>query len=133
MLLSKCRDFSLYRRDKIKGKRRSNTNVNAESSYIPCCYAPFLGHPRTAPEQSKRSGVHHKSPKTVTWAPENDGDKVKQVEDMGVLEQRRLQKLKKAGIKVLPAAVRYNRSGWTGMSAAAAAAAVVVDCFVCAH
>lgn len=37
-----------------------------------------------------------------------------------VLEQRRLQKLEKAGIKVLPAAVRYSRSGRTDMRAAAA-------------
>ena len=36
-----------------------------------------------------------------------------------VMEQRKLQKLKKAGIKVLPAAVCYNRSGRTGMRAAA--------------
>ncbi|XP_037545768.1 LIM and calponin homology domains-containing protein 1 [Nematolebias whitei] len=64
-------------------------------------------HPRTAQEQSKRSGLHHKTPKSVTWAPESHGEKVKQVEDMEVLEQRRLQKLEKAGIKVLPAAVRY--------------------------
>ncbi|XP_013876151.1 LIM and calponin homology domains-containing protein 1 isoform X2 [Austrofundulus limnaeus] len=65
-------------------------------------------HPRTAHEQSKRSGVHHKSPKTVTWAPENNGENMKQVEDVDVLQQRRLQMLEKAGIKVLPAAVRYN-------------------------
>ncbi|XP_017261656.1 LIM and calponin homology domains-containing protein 1 isoform X2 [Kryptolebias marmoratus] len=64
-------------------------------------------HPRAAQEQSKRGGLHNKPPKTVTWAPENNGEKVKQVEDMEVLEQRRLQKLEKAGIKVLPAAVRY--------------------------
>ena len=32
-----------------------------------------------------------------------------------VLEQKRLQRLQKAGIKVLPAAVRYSRSGPKGM------------------
>ena len=32
-----------------------------------------------------------------------------------VLEQKRLQRLQKAGIKVLPAAVRYCRSGPQGM------------------
>lgn len=37
-----------------------------------------------------------------------------------VLDQRKLQKLEKAGIKVLPAAVRYSRSGRRGMRAAAA-------------
>lgn len=36
-----------------------------------------------------------------------------------VLEQRRLQKLEKAGIKVLPAAVRYSRSERAGMRSAA--------------
>lgn len=36
-----------------------------------------------------------------------------------MLEQRRLQMLEKAGIKVLPAAVRYSRSGRRGMRAAA--------------
>lgn len=35
------------------------------------------------------------------------------------LEQKKLQKLAKAGIKVLPAAVRYSRSGRRGMRAAA--------------
>ena len=32
-----------------------------------------------------------------------------------VLEQKKLQRLQKAGIKVLPAAVRYSRSGQKGM------------------
>lgn len=32
-----------------------------------------------------------------------------------MLEQRRLQKLEKAGIKVLPAVVRYSRSEEMGM------------------
>ncbi|XP_026159145.1 LIM and calponin homology domains-containing protein 1-like isoform X11 [Mastacembelus armatus] len=62
-------------------------------------------------EQNKRFGLHQKNPKTVTWAPENYGEKLKQEEDkvnQAVLEQGRLQKLEKAGIKVLPAAVRYR-------------------------
>ncbi|XP_047221210.1 LIM and calponin homology domains-containing protein 1-like isoform X1 [Girardinichthys multiradiatus] len=66
-------------------------------------------HLQTTPEQSKRTVLHHKTPKTVTWAPENNAETVKQGADLEVLEQRRLEKLKKAGIKVLPAAVRYNR------------------------
>lgn len=37
-----------------------------------------------------------------------------------VSEQRRRQKLEKAGIKVLSAAVRYSRSGRGGMTAASA-------------
>lgn len=56
----------------------------------------------------------------MTWAPESQAEKLKQGEDLEVLEQRRLEKLKKAGIKVLPAAVRYNRSGRMGMRGAAA-------------
>lgn len=62
--------------------------------------------------------MHHKTPKMVTWAPENKGEQVKQGADLEVLEERRLEKLKKAGIRVLPAAARYNRSGWTSMRAA---------------
>ncbi|XP_071360602.1 LIM and calponin homology domains-containing protein 1-like isoform X2 [Trachinotus anak] len=63
------------------------------------------------PEQGKTTGLHHKTPKTVTWAFENNGEKLKQEEEkvpQEVLEQRRLQRLEKAGIKVLPAAVRYS-------------------------
>ncbi|XP_071374080.1 LIM and calponin homology domains-containing protein 1-like [Centroberyx affinis] len=74
-------------------------------------------HPQDAPEQGegKRPGPRCKAPKTVTWAaPEdsgNQGEESKQEEGeltQEVLEQRRLRKLKKAGIKVLPAAVRYS-------------------------
>ncbi|XP_042340959.1 LIM and calponin homology domains-containing protein 1-like isoform X2 [Plectropomus leopardus] len=66
-------------------------------------------HPQTTPEQSKRTGPHHKIPKTVTWALENNGEKQEEEKvTQEVLEQRRLQKLEKAGIKVLPAAVRYS-------------------------
>ncbi|XP_043971668.1 LIM and calponin homology domains-containing protein 1-like isoform X6 [Gambusia affinis] len=65
-------------------------------------------HLQTIPEQTKRTGFQQKPPKTVTWAPESQAEKLKQGEDLEVLEQRRLEKLKKAGIKVLPAAVRYN-------------------------
>ncbi|XP_058496142.1 LIM and calponin homology domains-containing protein 1-like [Solea solea] len=68
-------------------------------------------HTQATVEQDKRTGPHHKTPKTVTWALENNGEKVKQEEErvtQEVLEQRRLQKLEKAGIKVLPAAARYS-------------------------
>lgn len=76
---------------------------------------PDIAHcsPSHAPEQGKKTGLQHKAPKTVTWAFENNGEKTKQEEEkvtQEVLEQRRLQKLEKAGIKVLPAAVRYSRS-----------------------
>ncbi|XP_027873286.1 LIM and calponin homology domains-containing protein 1-like isoform X2 [Xiphophorus couchianus] len=70
-------------------------------------------HLQTIPEQTKRTGFHQKPPKTVTWAPESQAEKLKQGEDLEVLEQRRLEKLKKAGIKVLPAAVRYNSTAIT--------------------
>ncbi len=82
----------------------------------------FPSHPPAPPEQGKGTGLHHKTPKTVTWAPENNGEKPKQEEEKAaqeVLEQKRLQKLEKAGIKVLPAAIRYSRSGRRGMRAAA--------------
>ncbi|KAM9769114.1 LIM and calponin homology domains-containing protein 1a isoform 2-T2 [Menidia menidia] len=68
-------------------------------------------HPQASSEQSKRTGLHYKAPKTVTWAPENNGEKLKQEEEMvtqDVMEQRKLQKCERAGIKVLPAAVRYR-------------------------
>lgn len=48
----------------------------------------------------------------MTWAAENNGEK--QEEERVTeepLERQRLQKWEKAGIKVLPAAVRYSRSG----------------------
>ncbi|XP_023189238.1 LIM and calponin homology domains-containing protein 1-like isoform X5 [Xiphophorus maculatus] len=70
-------------------------------------------HLQTIPEQTKRTGFHQKPPKTVTWAPESQAEKLKQGEDLEVLEQWRLEKLKKAGIKVLPAAVRYNSTAIT--------------------
>ncbi|XP_068177658.1 LIM and calponin homology domains-containing protein 1-like isoform X2 [Antennarius striatus] len=68
-------------------------------------------HAQTTPEQGKRPGPNQKSPKTVTWASENNGEKIeldneKMAQEM--LEQKRLQKLERAGIKVLPAAVRYS-------------------------
>ncbi|XP_067353685.1 LIM and calponin homology domains-containing protein 1-like isoform X10 [Channa argus] len=69
------------------------------------------GEQRRSLEQSKRTALHPKSTKTVTWAPENNGEKLQQEEEkvpQEVLEQKRLKKLEKAGIKVLPAAVRYS-------------------------
>ncbi|KAK2817216.1 hypothetical protein Q5P01_025407 [Channa striata] len=89
-------------------------NRTNASSYIPTPRRkPHAdeGEQRSCLEQSKRTALQHKSPKSVTWAPENNGEKLQQEEDkvaQEVLEQRRLQKLKKAGIKVLPAAVRYS-------------------------
>ncbi|KAM6940708.1 uncharacterized protein FYW49_018943 [Xenentodon cancila] len=62
-------------------------------------------------EQSKKTGPHQKTLKTVTWAPEDYGEKLKREEEVDtqeLLAQRRLRKLEKAGIKVLPAAVRYS-------------------------
>ncbi|XP_075890816.1 LIM and calponin homology domains-containing protein 1-like isoform X10 [Nelusetta ayraudi] len=67
--------------------------------------------PQASSDQSKRSGAQHKSLKTVTWAPENNEETAKQEEErvtQEVLEQTRLQKLQKAGIKVLPAVARYS-------------------------
>ncbi|CAG12302.1 unnamed protein product, partial [Tetraodon nigroviridis] len=68
-------------------------------------------HPQATAEQGKSSGLHHKTPKTVTWAAENNGEKLKAEEERVTeegLERRRLQKLEKAGIKVQPAAIRYS-------------------------
>ncbi|XP_027139139.1 LIM and calponin homology domains-containing protein 1a isoform X6 [Larimichthys crocea] len=68
-------------------------------------------HLQATPEQGKRTGPQHKTPKTVTWAPENNEEKPKQEEEKVTqeeLEQKKLQMLAKAGIKVLPAAVRYS-------------------------
>ncbi|XP_068582818.1 LIM and calponin homology domains-containing protein 1-like isoform X2 [Cebidichthys violaceus] len=68
-------------------------------------------HPQAPSQQFKRTGLHHKTPKTVTWAPESNGEKVTQEEEevtQEVLEQKKLQKVEKAGIKVLPAAVRFS-------------------------
>ncbi|XP_028259077.1 LIM and calponin homology domains-containing protein 1-like isoform X2 [Parambassis ranga] len=64
---------------------------------------------QATPEHSKRPGLHHKTHKTVTWAPENNEEKQEEESvSQQVLEQRRMQKLEKAGIKVLPAVVRYT-------------------------
>ncbi|KAK5926247.1 hypothetical protein CgunFtcFv8_021835 [Champsocephalus gunnari] len=61
-------------------------------------------------EQSTRTGPQHRTPKTVTWAPEKNEEKQEEekVTQEVVLEQKKLQRLQKAGIKVLPAAVRYS-------------------------
>ncbi|XP_029363390.1 LIM and calponin homology domains-containing protein 1-like isoform X3 [Echeneis naucrates] len=90
-------------------------NRTNASSYIPTARRkPHAeeGEQRSCPpEEGKNTGLHHKTPKTVTWALENNGEKLKQEEEKVTqqeLEQRRLQKLEKAGIKVLPAAVRYS-------------------------
>ncbi|XP_031718993.1 LIM and calponin homology domains-containing protein 1-like isoform X2 [Anarrhichthys ocellatus] len=68
-------------------------------------------HPQAPSEQFKRTGLHHKTPKTVTWAPENNGEKLTHEEEavtQEVLEQKKLQKVEKAGVKVLPAAIRFS-------------------------
>lgn len=68
-------------------------------------------------EPGTKTALHHKAPKTVTWAenPKQEEEKVSQE----ALEQRKLQRLEKAGIKVLPAAARYSRFGRTSMGCAA--------------
>ncbi|XP_068444648.1 LIM and calponin homology domains-containing protein 1-like isoform X2 [Clinocottus analis] len=68
-------------------------------------------HTQAASEQCKRTGLQYKTPKTVTWAPESTAERLKQEEEkvtQEVLDQKRLQKLEKTGIKVLPAAVRFS-------------------------
>ena len=88
----------------------------------------------TTLEEGEISGPRSKSFKTVTWAPgdsvkveaeegeptqedqdrtREDRDRTREDRDVSreVSEQKRLQRLQKAGIKVLPAAVRYSRSG----------------------
>ncbi|XP_054865713.1 LIM and calponin homology domains-containing protein 1-like isoform X7 [Amphiprion ocellaris] len=118
------KDDMLARRT-ASGESRSSIPFNQflpnrtnASSYIPAPRRkphPEEGeqrsHPQAPPEQNKKTGLHHKTPKTVTWAPESNGEKAKQEEEpdtQQALEQRKLQKLEKAGIKVLPAAVRYS-------------------------
>ncbi|XP_033941735.1 LIM and calponin homology domains-containing protein 1-like isoform X7 [Pseudochaenichthys georgianus] len=60
-------------------------------------------------EQSTRTGPQHRTPKTVTWAPEKNEEKQEEEKvTQEVLEQKKLQRLQKAGVKVLPAAVRYS-------------------------
>lgn len=50
----------------------------------------------------------------MTWAPESNEEKEEEEKvTQEVLEQKRMQRLQKAGIKVLPAAVRYSRSAWS--------------------
>ncbi|XP_077965305.1 uncharacterized protein LOC120825416 isoform X6 [Gasterosteus aculeatus] len=68
-------------------------------------------HPRAPSEPFKRTGLLHKTPKTVTWAADSTGEEVKQEEEKGnqeALQQKRLMMLEKAGVKVLPAAVCYG-------------------------
>uniref|UniRef100_A0A3P9L2C6 LIM and calponin homology domains 1a n=1 Tax=Oryzias latipes TaxID=8090 RepID=A0A3P9L2C6_ORYLA len=92
-------------------------NRNNATAYIPTPRRKMnaeegeqRSHSQAIPEQTKRTGLQNKAPKTVTWAPENNGEKPKQEEQMvtqETLEQRKLQKLEKAGIKVLPAAIHH--------------------------
>lgn len=84
---------------------------------------PSSSHPRAPSEPFKRTGLLHKTPKTVTWAADSTGEEVKQEEEKGnqeALQQKRLMMLEKAGVKVLPAAVCYGRSERRSMRAAAA-------------
>ncbi|XP_042293031.1 LIM and calponin homology domains-containing protein 1-like isoform X2 [Thunnus maccoyii] len=93
----------------------NRTNV---SSYIPTQRrkphteeGEQRSQPQATPEQVEGKRLHFKTAKTVTWAPENNGEKLNQEEEkvaQDILEQRRLQKLEKAGIKLLPAAARYS-------------------------
>lgn len=85
-----------------------------------------LSRPQGSWDQSNRGVPQHKPAKTVTWAPENNEEQVEQEVDKGtqeVLEQTKLQKLQKAGIKVLPAAARYSRSARRSGSCVVALAA----------
>ncbi|XP_055014595.1 LIM and calponin homology domains-containing protein 1-like isoform X2 [Boleophthalmus pectinirostris] len=66
-------------------------------------------------EQEKKPGGHFRNPKCVTWAPDNSFNQREkpileddEAETQEAMEQKKIQKLQKAGIKVLPAAVRYN-------------------------
>ncbi|XP_055780152.1 daf-12-interacting protein 1-like [Salvelinus fontinalis] len=62
-------------------------------------------------------GPRSRNAKTVTWAPDGEGPKEEEgglgqeeeVLKREVEEHRRLQRLEKAGIKVLPAVIRYGR------------------------
>ncbi|KAK7929134.1 hypothetical protein WMY93_005529 [Mugilogobius chulae] len=65
-------------------------------------------------EHGKKPGPHFRGPKCVTWAPDNSFNQKEtpileddEAETQEAMEQRKIQKLEKAGIKVLPAAVRY--------------------------
>ncbi|XP_055079719.1 LIM and calponin homology domains-containing protein 1-like isoform X2 [Periophthalmus magnuspinnatus] len=66
-------------------------------------------------DHGKKPGPHFRNPKCVTWAPDNSFNQkekpileVDEAETREAMEQKKIQKLEKAGIKVLPAAVRYN-------------------------
>ncbi|KAM9792142.1 LIM and calponin homology domains-containing protein 1-like [Neosynchiropus ocellatus] len=59
-------------------------------------------------EQTDGKRFHCKAAKTVSWAHESSPDNLNNEAAPGALEEKRLQKLEKAGIKVLPAAVRYS-------------------------
>ncbi|XP_045074037.1 LIM and calponin homology domains-containing protein 1 isoform X2 [Coregonus clupeaformis] len=62
-------------------------------------------------------GPRSRNPKTVTWAPDGEGPKEEEgghgqeeeVLKREVEERQKLQRLEKAGIKVLPAVIRYSR------------------------
>ncbi|KAJ3613957.1 hypothetical protein NHX12_017535 [Muraenolepis orangiensis] len=134
------RDDMLARRTAISESRapvpfnQFLPNRTNASAYVPAPRRrprPEEGEPRSQRstfleegESSTCSGPRSKTFKTVTWAP---GDSVKEVEEEPtqqdqdqtrvdrdvsrvVLEQKKLQRLQKAGIKVLPAAVRYSRA-----------------------
>lgn len=73
-------------------------------------------------EPGKRAGPHYRASKFVSWAPENNFNHREkpiledETENQEAAVQRRMRRLEKAGIKVLPAAVRYGRSDRTGMA-----------------
>ncbi|XP_068607155.1 LIM and calponin homology domains-containing protein 1-like [Brachionichthys hirsutus] len=114
------------RKDDMSARRTANSELRSSvpfNQFLPnrTNAGSYIPNPRRkpgteegeqrSPEPGKRPGPHHKSPKTVTWAPESDGENLEA--DSGkrpreMLQQKRLQELEKAGIKVLPAAVRYS-------------------------
>ncbi|XP_053712080.1 LIM and calponin homology domains-containing protein 1-like isoform X2 [Synchiropus splendidus] len=59
-------------------------------------------------EQTDGKRFHCKAAKTVSWAHESSPDNLNNEAAVGALDEKKLQKLEKAGIKVLPAAVRYS-------------------------
>lgn len=117
------------RKNKNRGEKRGKNTKNINVLFV--IFLPFLSQPQATADQCKKITLLHKTSKTVTWAPENNGEKQEEeVVTQEVLEQRRMQKLEKAGIKVLPAVVRYSRSGRMGMRTPASA---VVEKGFCLH
>lgn len=127
-MISKAIQVSQWK-NKNRGEKRGKNTKNTNVLFL--IFLQFLSQPQATADQCKKFTLLHKTSKTVTWAPENNGEKQEEeVVTQEVLEQRRMQKLEKAGIKVLPAVVRYNRSGRMGMRTPASA---VVEKRFCLH